>query len=74
MSRKKQAKSVSSKNEITKKATKAQSAKEYHKHITSLSASVTKFSLGLSDNLLTVKIVLMESVREVEKIMRERRR
>jgi len=48
------------------------SLQKYHTNVKGMSREIVKFAKGLSpDNLLSVKMALMEAVREVERVMRE---
>ena len=72
-------KSVSSKIEHTKEETPKEtkhsvSAVEYRKSIEEMAGEVKKFAVKLCpNNLLSVKIALMGAVRDVEKMMKERK-
>ncbi|RLF07108.1 MAG: hypothetical protein DRJ64_03710 [Thermoprotei archaeon] len=60
-------KGVSSKIEIT-------GWKQYRLNLKELKEKILKEVLPLTDNLLSLKIALMECVREVERMLRERRK
>lgn len=62
-------KSVSSKIENSKKDTLI----SYRKNIKDMTVLIKKYSLSLDDNLLSVKMSLMNTVKELEDMMRERR-
>lgn len=78
--KKKQNEPVISKNEITglgfieKKDTRAESLKKYHADIREMGEKVEKFvtSLGV-ENLLSIKMGLMEAVRLVEERIKKNR-
>jgi|26BtaG_2_1085354.scaffolds.fasta_scaffold02508_11 hypothetical protein len=81
MTTRKHKKVVSSKVEITKptklsvgKNTRGLSLHRYHTQVGEMGKKIKKFAVGLSpENLLSVKMALMEAVRDVEEMIRERR-
>lgn len=65
---------VSSKVEITKVNGRSLSLIQYHTQVGEMGKKIKNFAVGLSkDNLLSVKMALMDAVRSVEIMMRERR-
>ena len=69
---------VSSKIEITKPSKDKGKEKglgliQYRLSISDMSKKIKVFAIKLSPNLLSVKMALMDTVREVEKMMKERR-
>ena len=77
MVKKKTKASVSSKiehTEATSKDVQKASLKDYRRSISEMGADIKKFAVKLCpDNLLSVKMALMNAVRDVEMMMRERR-
>ena len=70
----KQKDAVSSKIEHTKlKGEGTTGLIQYRHSIKDMAKDIKKYALTLNDNLLSVKIALMEVVREVEEMMRERK-
>lgn len=72
---KKADKLVSSNIEITKSTSKkdgqSRSLKEYHANIRRMSRDIVKFAISLEpENLLSVKMAIMDAMREVEKKMK----
>ena len=53
--------------------TKTASLLQYRKGNKEMTVKIVKYAIPLSPNLLSVKIALMESVREVERMMQERK-
>ena len=74
---------VSSIIEITKPLTKENgkaivdarslSLQQYHTDVNEMGKKMEKFALTLSDNLLSVKMALMQTVQAVERRLRERK-
>jgi len=66
---------VSSKIEITNPTQQLSSLHAYRKSIKDMTKDVKKYAISLSpENLLSVKMSLMGAVREVEEMIRERRK
>ena len=69
--------------EITKLSTKANgkatvdarslSLQQYHTDVNKMAKEMEKFALTLSDNLLSVKMALMQTVQAIERRLRENR-
>jgi hypothetical protein len=76
-SKKNSKKLVSSIIEITKPEVKVDarslSLQAYHTDVKEMGKKVEKFALSLSDNLLSVKMALMQGVQSVEKKIQENR-
>ena len=78
-----QKKVVSSIIEITKPPSKANgkatvdarslSLQQYHTDVNKMAKEMEKFALTLSDNLLSIKMALMQAVQAVERKLRENR-
>ena len=79
MGRKKAGRVVSSKIEITKSTEKpavdgrSLSLQQYHSEVNEMGKKIEKFALSLGDNLLSIKMALMQAVRTVERKMKENR-
>jgi len=70
---KKEKKVVSSKVERTKDS-RSISLQKYHSQVSKMGRSIQDYAVGLCrENLLSVKMALMEAVRGVEVMMKERR-
>jgi len=75
---------VISKIEITKPTSKANgkatvdarslSLQQYHTDVNKMAKEMEKFALTLSDNLLSIKMALMQTVQAVERKMQENRK
>ena len=50
------------------------SLQQYHTDVGKMGGEIMKYAVGLSDNLLSVKMALMQAVREVEKKLQMNRR
>ena len=50
------------------------SLQQYHTDVHTIGREITKFALSKSENLLSVKMALMQAVREVERKLRENKR
>lgn len=58
---------------VKKEKAKGSGLIQYRNSITKLTNDVKKYALSLDKNLLSVKMALMGAVRDVEKMMKERK-
>ena len=61
----------SPKKEVASVDGRSLSLQQYHSEVGKMAEGIVKFALSLSENMLSVKMALMQSVQRVEKKMRE---